>query len=167
MIYQIKDYVMDLMLEEDLEEILNIYNSNVQFLLNHMDRDMVTIDWIHKEFREMIDIGFKSFKVVEKNTNRIIGIIDYKIDKETYLSLLMIHNDFKYRGIGKLIYKAFEEHCIAMKSSSIRIDVVNDYDSVVYDFWIKNGFSIFEEIEINWTGKVLPAVVMKKSINQN
>lgn len=167
MIYQMKDYIMDLTLEEDLEEMLNIYNSNVQFLLNHMDRDMVTIDWLLNEFKEMRNIGFNSFKVVEKNTNRIIGIIDYKTGEETYLSLLMIHIDFKYMGIGKIIYRAFEEYCITMKSSSIRIDVVNDYDSVVYDFWIKNGFSRFEEIELNWTGKVLPAVVMKKSINLN
>lgn len=166
MILQMKDYIIDLTLEEDIEEILSIYNSNVQFLLSHMDRDMVTIDWLLKEFKEMKKIGFNSFKVVEKNTNRIIGIIDYRTDKGTYLSLLMIHNDFKNMGIGKLIYKAFEEYCITMKSSSIRIDVVNGYDSMVYDFWKKNGFSRVEEIELNWTGKVLPAVVMKKSINQ-
>lgn len=164
MIFQMKDYIIDLALEKDLEKILDIYNSNVQFLLNHMDRDMVTIDWLHKEFKEIKNSGFNSFKVVEKDTNRIIGIIDYRTGEETYLSLLMIHNDYKNLGIGKIIFQAFEIYCKTMKSSSIRIDVVNGYDSLVYDFWVKNGFARFEEIELNWTGKVLPAVIMKKNL---
>lgn len=53
---------------------------------------------------------FCSCKVVEKPSGEIIGLIDFRIGEESYLSLLMIHNDYANRGFGKQIYKAFEEY---------------------------------------------------------
>lgn len=43
--------------------------------------------------------GFYSCKIVQKNSNEIVGIIDFKVDKETYLSLLMINSNLKGQGI--------------------------------------------------------------------
>jgi GNAT superfamily N-acetyltransferase len=90
--------------------------------------------------------------------------MDFKVDKETYLSLLMIHHVFKGKGLGKLVFQSFEEYAGSQKSNCIRIDVVTGYSNSVLDFWIKNGFSSFKDVELNWTGKILPAVTMKKNL---
>lgn len=108
--------------------------------------------------------GFYSCKIVQKNSNEIVGIIDFKVDKETYLSLLMINSNLKGQGIGIKVYELFEMYIKSSNSTSLRIDVVTNYDKRVLDFWIKNGFKSIENITLNWNKKLLPAVVMKKNL---
>lgn len=69
----------------------------------------------------------------------------------------MIHNNYKSKGFGKLIYESLE-------NTHIRTDVVTNYDENALHFWIKNGFKKLENITLNWTGKSLPAVIMKKEL---
>lgn len=164
MICQSKDFYIDLVESRDLNDIIEVYNSNKQFLLNHMGSDMVEYKWVIEELALMKKINFYSCKVVLKSSNKIIGIIDFKLGEETYLSLLMIHNDYKNKGFGKLIYEALEEYVKSIKSRVIRIDVVTNYDNRVFNFWIRNGFNKFKDAKLNWTGKVLPALIMKKSL---
>ena len=162
MLFESKDFYIDIVEYKDLDEIVNVYNSNKQFLINHIGRETVTNEWIVHELDAMKQAGFYPCKIVEIKSEKIIGIIDFKIDEETYLSLLMLQNYFKGKGYGKLIFNVFEEYAKLQKSRCIRIDVVTDYDNSVLDFWINNGFVNSEDIELNWAGKVLPAVVMKK-----
>ena len=51
----------------------------------------------------------------------------------------MLHNDFKNKGLGKLIFHDFEGYSKSLKSRCIRIDVVINYENSVLDFWVKNG----------------------------
>lgn len=162
MVFQSKDFYAKLVENKDIKEVLEVYNSNAHFLINHMDRNKVTSEWILQEFENMRDIGFHSYKFVEIRTGKIIGIVDFKVDDETYLSLLMIHSDFQGKGFGKLIFQEIEEYAKSLKSKCIRIDVVTNYDNSVLNFWVNNGFVKFKDVELNWTGKVLPAVTMKK-----
>ena len=164
MIFESKDFYLDLVENKDINDIVEVYNSNRIFLVSHMDTCKVTYEWVLEELESMKKVGFNSCKIVEKNSGRIIGIIDYKIGEETYLSLLMIYSDYKNKGFGKSIYQAFEEYIKSEKSKCMRIDVVTNYDDTVIDFWVRNGFDKFKNIELNWTGKVLPAVIMKKSL---
>jgi len=164
MIFETKYFYVDLVNINDLNEVIDIYNSNKHFLVAHMDKEKITNQWLIEEIKSMKEIGFNSGKIVEKSTGKIIGVMDFKIDEESYLSLLMIHNDFKGKGFGKQIFQAFEEYVKSLKSKCIRIDVVTNYDSSVLDFWIKHGFIRFKDIELNWTGKKLPAVTMKKHL---
>jgi len=162
MLFQTKDFYIEIIDNKDSNKIVEIYNSNKKFLLSHMNMENVTVQWVIEEIESMKKVGFYSCKIVEILSGKTIGIIDFKIGEETYLSLLMIHKDFKCRGYGKLILHAFEEYAKTLKSKSIRIDVVTNYDSSVLDFWIKNKFIRFEEVELNWAGKILSAVTMKK-----
>jgi len=162
MLFQTKDFYVDIIDNKDLNEIVEIYNSNKNFLLSHMNMENITGQWVIEEIESMKKAGFYSCKIVDIPLGKMIGIIDFKIGKETYLSLLVIHKDLKCRGYGKLILHAFEEYAKTLKSQYIRIDVVTNYDSSVLDFWIKNKFIKFEEVELNWVGKILPAVSMKK-----
>jgi len=162
MLFQTKDFYVEIIDNKDSNKIVEIYNSNKKFLLSHMNMENVTVQWVIEEIESMKKVGFYSCKIVEILSGKTIGIIDFKIGEETYLSLLMIHKDFKCRGYGKLILHAFEEYAKTLKSKFIRIDVVTNYDSSVLDFWIKNKFIRFEEVELNWAGKILSAVTMKK-----
>ncbi|HOP72847.1 MAG TPA: GNAT family N-acetyltransferase [Thermoclostridium caenicola] len=135
MFFETQNFYVDLVNNNDLNEVIEIYNSNEHFLVAHMDKERITKQWITEE-----------------------------IGEESYLSLLMIHNDFRGKGFGKLIFQGFEEYVKSLKSKCIRIDVVTNYDHSVLDFWIKNGIIKFKDIELNWAGKRLPAVTMKKNL---
>ncbi len=164
MFFQSKSFYVDLLENKDLNEVVKIYNSNKHFLVTHMDKEKITNEFIFQELESMKEVGFYSCKIVEISSEKIIGVMDFKVGKETYLSLLMIHNDFKNKGLGKLIFQGFEEYAKSLKSKYIRIDVVTNYENSVLDFWIENGFIKFKNVELNWTGKFLPAVIMKKNL---
>ncbi|MDF2944364.1 MAG: GCN5-related N-acetyltransferase [Herbinix sp.] len=164
MIFETKDFFIDKVDIKDVEDIVMVYNSHPHFLMNHMEVNEINKEWLLEELDAMKNIDFNSTKVVEKASGKLVGIIDYKIEEETYLSLLMIHNDCLNKGFGKVIYQAFEEYIKLEQSKFIRIDVVTDYNDRVLSFWTNNGFKKIETIELNWTGKVLPAVIMKKSL---
>lgn len=164
MIFETKDLYVDFVEKADIKDIVEVYNSNNIFLAHHMDIHKVTYEWIDAELASMKDMGFISCKIVERCSDKIVGTIDFKIAEETYLSLLIMHDAYKNKGYGNLTYKALEDYVKSQKSSSIRIDVVIGYDDRVLEFWAKNGFHKFKDIELNWTGKILPAVVMKKPL---
>lgn len=164
MIIKTKDFQVDLIDEEDIDEIVEIYNSNRLFLMSHMDKEAVTNKWLCEELEDMKAIKSNSYKVFDIAAKKIIGFADFKIQDEVYLSLFMLHSDYKNKGLGTLIYNELEKYFISRKCRAIRIDVVTNYSTSVMDFWKRNGFKSYEEVELNWTGKVLPAVIMKKSL---
>lgn len=162
--FESNDFYIDLIEIKDLKDIVNIYNSNKTFLKSHIGRENITANWVCDELNTMKKEGFYSCKVVQKSLNKIVGLIDFKVDKETYLSLLMIDSNLKGLGIGTNIYKLLEKYIKSCNSTSLRIDVVINYDKNVLNFWIKNGFKRIENITLNWNEQVLPAVVMKKEV---
>ncbi|MBX4262134.1 GNAT family N-acetyltransferase [Clostridium estertheticum] len=164
MIFKLRDFCIDFVEDKDINAIVEVYNSNKCFLVNHMGTDKVRYEWVLEELENMRKAGFYSCKVVEKSSGKVMGIIDFKIGEETYLSLLMIHDNYKNKGLGKLIYQALEEYAKKVKSKSMRIDVVTNYDNAVLNFWVKNGFDKIKDVELEWAGKILPAVIMKKNI---
>ncbi|MEH6996462.1 hypothetical protein V7075_27785 [Neobacillus drentensis] len=164
MLFKSKGFYVDKLEKKDINKVVEVYNSNKHFLVSHTDEEQVTIEWILQELESMKEVGFFSCKIVERSSGKIIGVMDFKGGEETNLSLLMLQNDFKSKGFGILIYQALEGYAKSLKSKCIRVDVVTNYDKSVLDFWIKNGFIKFEELELNWTGKILPAVTMKKSL---
>jgi GNAT superfamily N-acetyltransferase len=164
MIFETEGFYIDLVENADVNDVVEVYNSNRNFLQNHVGTDKITKEWILDEIESMRKVDFYSCKIVEKNSGKLIGIIDFKVGEETYLSILMLHKDYKKKGLGALIYQALEEYAKSEKSKGMRIDVVTNYDDAVLDFWMKNGFEKIKEIELNWTGKILPAVVMKKNL---
>ncbi len=163
MVFESSNYIVDFVKEPDHEAILNIYNSNAKFLKHHMDRDAVDQEWLLEELQTMKEAHFVSCKITSKKSKEIVGFLDFKIRLETYLSLLMIHDDFKGKGIGSEVYNAFEAF-VLNQSKTLRIDVVTDYDKFILTFWEKQGFEITDRIKLNWNEKVLPAVVMKKHL---
>lgn len=163
-IFETNNYFVAPVLDSDSQEILNIYNSNPTFLRKHIGREKVTLKWLMSEMKEMSELGFMSYKIVHKDQEQIIGFIDFKVGEESYISLIMIHDSYRYNGVGRTVYKSFEEYLLGLGVCSVRIDVVSNYDNSVLDFWTSEGFMTCSEIELNWCGYKMPAFIMKKKL---
>ncbi len=150
--------------EEDILGILEVYNSNQDFLLTHIGRSEVSAEWLEKEHKEMKGMNFKTLIVKENTHETIIGFIDFSPTEECYLSLLMVHKLYRGKGYGREIYKELENFLINEKSKTIRIDVVYDYNIKILEFWENRGFKKTEKIQLQWSDKLLDAVVMKKNL---
>lgn len=150
--------------QADLDAVLAVYQSNKAFLSHHLGRDTVTRVWLESELAAMASAGFSSCKIVERDASNLIGIVDFKLAEESYLSLLMLHGEYQGLGLGKQIYHAIEDYAKKHGSTAIRIDVVTGYDPGVCNFWRSRGFIKVQEVTLHWAGKTLPALAMKKQL---
>lgn len=148
----------------DYKRVVEIYNSNREFLLNHLGVEVVEEAFISDEAVTMEKVGFRSCVIVNEEMQTVQGVLDYKPDEEVYLSLLMLAAESQGKSIGKKIYSLFESKMMKEKRASIRIDVVNDYPRNVVPFWEKLGFAGNETITLEWGNKKSNAVVMRKSL---
>lgn len=165
MLFGTQSYYVDCISPTDIYDIMNVYNSNVDFLKTHLDKEQITLAWITDELSSTADMGFKTYKIVQAYSNAVMGVIDIKIDPiESYLSLLMLHESFKNQGLGKNIYQNLEFYIKSCGSNVIRIDVVTHHNDKVLGFWKNLGFSKACDVVMNWSGKELSAACMKKPI---
>ena len=148
----------------DYKRVAEIYNSNRQFLLNHLGVEVVEEAFISDEALTMERVGFRSCVIVNEEMQRVQGVLDYKPDEEVYLSLLMLEAELQGKGIGKTVYSLFESQMMQEKRDSIRIDVINDYEGNVVPFWERLGFVGNESITLEWGNKRSNAIVMRKKI---
>lgn len=148
----------------DYERVVAIYNSNREFLRNHLGTEAVDEEFILTEAVTMKKVGFQSCVIVDGETQAVQGVLDYKPDDEVYLSLMMLAAESQGKSIGKKIYSLFELQMNREKRASIRIDVVNDYPGNVVPFWEKQGFAANETITLEWGDKQSKAVVMRKCL---
>lgn len=90
------NYIIDEIDLNAINRILDIYNSNKSFLCNHLGVSSVSKEFILNEIEEMKKIGFNS-SIIKDHTGEVIGLCDFKISHEVYLSLLMI--DYRLKGV--------------------------------------------------------------------
>ncbi len=150
--------------DNNIERVLDIYNSNREFLLHHLGKESVDKIFIKNEMKEMKEHGFNS-NLISYNGN-VIGVIDYGIQDDgcIYLSLLMLSSSVQKKKLGTTVYKAFEGRMIDEGAKFIRIDVVNDYEPNVIQFWEKMGFVGIKEDVLTWGNKTSKVLVMTKTI---
>jgi len=148
----------------DYNQVVEIYNSNRQFLVNHLGVECIDEAFVLEEVKTMREVGFSSCVIVDRETQEAQGVLDYKYGKEVYLSLLMLKSELQGKGIGRDIYSYFETKMRQRESDSIRIDVVNDYHNNVVPFWKRLGFLECENVTLDWGNKRSKAVVMRKNI---
>ena len=53
MILKTKNFIISEITEEDMNGVLDVYNSNEDFLLSHLGRREVSIQWLKQEQEEM------------------------------------------------------------------------------------------------------------------
>ncbi|WP_051569106.1 GNAT family N-acetyltransferase [Alkaliphilus transvaalensis] len=164
MILKTENFTISEATKEDEKGILDVYNSNQLFLLSHMGRKEVSLEWLKQEHEEMKEMNFKTLIVKENFNDTVIGFIDFCPIEECYLSLLMVHNLYRSKGLGKEIYEEFENYIRMKKLKCIRIDVVYNYNKEVLHFWINRGFNEIEKTQLKWSHNLLDAIVMKKRL---
>lgn len=146
------------------EQALKIYNSNKEFLLHHLGKTSVNTSFIFNEIKEMQEHGFSSNLACIDN--KPIGILDYMIppSNDAYLSLLMLDSSMQHIGLGTKLYLYLERKLANEGAHSIRIDVVNDYETNVIPFWKALGFLEQKETFLTWGEKTSRVLVMTKSL---
>lgn len=157
------NYIIEMIDKNNIDKIVEIYNSNKIFLESHVGIPNVSKDFIINEIEQMKNIGFSSL-VIKNNEGNIVGVCDFKIGDEAYLSLLMIDAKLKGNGLGSIIYNQLEKIFKAEGMNRIRIDVVYDYEENVFGFWIKHGFISCKKIQLEWNGHKSNAIKMYKNI---
>ena len=150
--------------KSDIDAIVSVYNSNTDFLVNHLGMELVDNKFVSNEMQEMKSMKFLSCVIIDSSTNTVIGVLDYKPDNAVYLSLMMIDSEHQKCGVGMSVYTQFEKSMHQLGKDSVRIDVVNDYIGNVVEFWEKQGFILKDEIKLSWGQKQSTAVVMIKRL---
>ena len=150
--------------EMDIKKAVRIYNSNIAFLKSHLNVESVTEDWIAEEFKSMQEAGFLSCKIIDLHSDEVVGLMDFKISEETYLSLIMIDGAKRSKGVGSEIIGCFEQYARSKGGNRVRIDVATNYDDTSLKFWENIGFIVHDEIELSWSGREIPAVKMVKGL---
>lgn len=123
-----KKFKLDIIKDENLDELVEIYNSNESFLLSHLGREKIEEKFLINEIISMRKIGFQS-KLMRNSNNEILGATDFKLGKEAYLSLIIINNNLRGKGLGKEVYKELETEFIKFGAEKIKIDVVYNNES--------------------------------------
>ena len=149
--------------QTDIDQIVDIYNSNSSFLLNHIGKSQIDALFIQNEFTTMRQMGFRSCVILQQENDSVVGVIDYKPGDCVYLSLLMLNSEFQGNGNGRICYQLFEKCMLQSGTQKIRIDVVNDYPGNVVPFWEKQNFMVDSFTKLIWGEKCSDAVVMTKA----
>ncbi|MDO4600243.1 MAG: GNAT family N-acetyltransferase [[Ruminococcus] gnavus] len=154
---------IDRMIESDMDEIVKIYNSNTGFLKNHMGVESVSKEIVINDLETMKRMGFQSFSVRDEDGS-LIGICEFKMAEEVYLSLLLIDGNKTGKGYGSDVYHQLERKFKEEGAKKVLIDVVCDYEDYVVAFWEKQGFVPCGNIQLEWNGYHSKAVKMEKEI---
>ena len=162
-VYTVNYFIRDIHIN-DYQRVVEIYNSNSRFLFHHLGMECIDEAFVSDEVLNMSEEGFNSCVIVNRESQMVQGVLDFKDDKEVYLSLIMLAADLQGKGIGREVYSFFESEMMRKGNASIRIDVVNDYQDNIVPFWMKLGFVEEETIMLNWGNKRSQAVVMRKNI---
>ena len=148
----------------DVPRLVELYNSNPDFLKSHLGVEWVDSNFIQEELDEMAETGYRSCVLTDKEGGRVAALCDYKPGDETYLSLLMLDAAGKGMGFGRRAYGHLEAAFRQAGARRVRIDVVEDYEGNVIGFWEKQGFVFQEHITLRWGGHAMRAQTMKKEL---
>ena len=141
-----------------------IYNSNPDFLRQHLGQEQISLDFIYNERREAVLHGFTLHLILEHALP--IGILDYmqRPNGYVYLSLLILDASAQRQGLGKQAFHAFETLVRSRGATRIRIDVVNDYAPNLIPFWQRLGFTGTRTDSLSWGTKRSQILVMEKQL---
>ncbi len=152
----------------DVEGITGVHKSDVNKWYKVIDSDLVEASyeelsieerWLHGGpwmSKETCYMHLKSFMnmggkvLVAVNKGQIIGEIEFISDSEPFpyldnieIYVLMIHNKFRGRGVGRKLMESVENYCSELKASSILVS--SEERSI--NFYKKINYSLFEEYE--------------------
>ena len=156
-------YKFEIASENEINEIVAIYNSNPTFLMHHLGTESITADFVINEMKQMKEVGFDTL-LIKNNRIEAIGFCDINIEEEAYLSLFMLKHAIHGKGYGKERLLQLERLLTGRHVKQIRIDVVDDYEKNVVGFWKKQGYKEVEAVKLHWNGYDSNAIKMYKNL---
>lgn len=157
-----KDLVLRSAGPRDIAILTAIYNSNPEFLYDHLGVCQVSKEFLYEELLEMQHQGFTT-KLFTTETGQVLGLVEYRPDQTAYLSLLMLDASIRGQGCGRHCYALLEQELLAQGCSQVRLDAAQGPHSPA-PFWEKLGFIPGKTIRLTWGGHSFPATVMHKAI---
>lgn len=85
MLFDVDGFYVDLVEYKDLDEIVDVYNSNKNFLMVHLDAYKVEHEWLINDIKDMKEAGFYSCKIIEgpstaRNAIKLLKTMNFKSD---------------------------------------------------------------------------------------
>jgi ribosomal protein S18 acetylase RimI-like enzyme len=71
-------------------------------------------------------------------------VVDYPVDGEWFIGLLMLSPNYRNLGLGEKIYREFESWALRSGARSIGLGVV-EQNKKAYHFWEQLGFELIEK----------------------
>ena len=97
--------------------------------------------WYEKyEASKSISCGYKKFHLIAKENDEIVGIlIGYTAFSEIYVEDLVVHENYRKQGIGRMLLQKLEKHFDGKNYSNINL-VTNEFQAP--DFYKKCGYTL-------------------------
>lgn len=97
--------------------------------------------WYEKyEASKGVSCEYKKFHVLAEENDKIIGIlIGYTAFSEIYVEDLVVHENYRNQGIGKMLLQKLEAHFEGKDYSNINL-VTNEFQAP--DFYKKSGYTL-------------------------
>lgn len=150
--------------EENLDQLLPVYNSNPFFNHLSLQKSKVDREFLLEELEEnkMFDIHYERI-ISLIDTHEIVGVAHWIIenpnDHKPWLGLLIIHQAMQNKGYGREFIEVLISWLKENGFSSLRLGVLKD-NTPVLPFYHSLNFTIVKEVTTDKHGQV---IVMEKS----
>ena len=97
--------------------------------------------WYEKyENSKGVQCGHRKFHIIAEEKGEIVGIlIGYTAFSEIYVDDLVVHENYRNQGIGRMLLQKLEEHFEGKNYSNINL-VTNEFQAP--DFYKKCGYTL-------------------------
>jgi len=93
----------------------------------------------------------------------LFGLISSGPPKTGYVHLVGIHPDYRRRGVGKVLYQAFEEECLSQGCSTMKAVTTTGNDGSIA-FHQATGWDV--SLVEDYAGPARPRVVFQKTLDR-
>jgi RimJ/RimL family protein N-acetyltransferase len=144
--------------EADFPELLDVYNSNPDYMEMAEGSRTVTLETVEKDHREHLAFADSfSFAIREKGSSTVIGISQFILcnpnDGFPWLGLIMLHSAKHKYGYGREFMEVLIDWYRENGYPELRLGVLEKNLSVV-PFYERLGFSVYERKETKKLGRV-------------
>lgn len=155
--------------KQNIDCIVDIYKSNRDYFMlssGHPASIQNCLDDL-EQIPPDVDREKKTFSAFIKD-GKTIAVVEFlegcPKDDECWLGILLVHQDFQGKGIGREIVEAVLDAAAMCNFSLLQLGVI-DCNQKAYQFWKKLGFEKVRERKIKQgDGMIWNIIVMKKTL---
>ncbi|MFT4417087.1 GNAT family N-acetyltransferase [Fredinandcohnia humi] len=127
-----------------------IMNSNPTFNYISTGTQYLRDEDIAKDHAE--DLHIQKERYLTKKNDEYVGILEYTMenpnDQMPWLGLLVVNQNSQNKGIGREIYRIYEEEMRKRNVNEIRLGCMAE-NLIGLSFWEKQGFNKYKEMQYN------------------